>query len=183
MYETSDLIAAAILAALAGLVIGIVLHRSVGTSAGKLRDLEKKLAREKESNQQYKSNVTRHFSETASLLTDLTLKYKDIHDHLASGADQLCRDAQGRSLLPDSPVKLRIEERPDEQQQEAETSVKPPLDYAPKQDSDPSGQLAEDFGLEKIRLEEDLASNPVPGAFAASENVSHTNSSETDSKV
>lgn len=175
MYETSDLIAAAILAALAGLVIGIVLHRSVGSSAGRLRDLEKKLAREKENNQQYKSSVTQHFTETATLLTDLTLKYKDIHDHLANGADQLCRDAQGRSLLPDSPVKLRIEERPDEQPTE-EASVKPPLDYAPRQDTDSSGQLAEDFGLDKIRLEEDLASNPVPGAFSASENVPHESS-------
>ena len=172
MYETADLIATAILAALAGLALGIAIYRLVGSSASKVRDLEKKLAHEQENNQQYKSSVTQHFSETASLLTDLTLKYKDIHDHLASGADQLCRDEQGRLLLSDSPAKLRIEEHTETSPQVDDDTVVPPLDYAPKTDSDPSGQLAEDFGLEKVKLEEEPVTNPVPGAFAASETLS-----------
>lgn len=183
MYETADLIATAILASLLGLAIGIALYRSVGSSASKVRSLEQKLEREQEKNQQYKADVTQHFSETASLLTDLTLKYKDIHDHLANGADQLCRDEQGRLLLSDSPAKLRIEEQRDAAHPKDDEMVSPPLDYAPKSGTEPRGQLAEDYGLEKVKLEEDYGTAPFEGAFSASESLARREREETAEKA
>lgn len=183
MYETSDLIATAILAALIGLIVGVAIFRSMGSSSSKVRELEQKLEREQEKGLQYKSDVTQHFSETASLLTDLTLKYKDIHDHLANGADQLCRDEQGKLLLEDSPAKLRIEEQSSTIPEEEEEIFSPPLDYAPKTNTATRGQLAEDFGLEKVKLEEDIVENPVPGAFAASESIAQHESGAVAEKT
>ena len=171
MYETTDLVIVAIFSALAGLIIGIGLYRSTSASADKVRELEKTLTSERESNLQYKSNVTQHYSQTASLLTDLTLKYKNIHDHLASGADQLCRDEHGHSLLSNSPLSLRIEEQNEtsSNSNNSEPSIQPPLDYSPKGTETGVGQLAEDFGLDKIKHDEALIAEPVPGAFAAAE--------------
>ena len=167
MYETADLILVAILAVLIGLAVGASLHRGVSASATRIRSLEKKLAEAQESSQQYKENVTQHFAQTAELVTDLTLKYKEVHDHLANGVDQLCRDEQGHALLANSPLKLSVEESSAQPEPQGEGSVQPPLDYAPREAASASGQLAEDFGLEKIRPGESYVPQPVPGAFAA----------------
>ena len=78
------------------------------------------------------------------MLNDLTEKYKDIHQHLALGADQLCRDEEGHSLLVDSPISDDINQ--------ANRPVQQPLDYAPKSSTANSGTLSEDYGLEKVNL-------------------------------
>ena len=78
------------------------------------------------------------------MLNDLTEKYKDIHQHLALGADQLCRDEHGQSLLLDS---VLTGDAPS-----ASEPLQAPLDYAPKSDAANSGTLSEDYDLEKINL-------------------------------
>lgn len=149
MFDLGFLIFISFITALVGFVIGIGLHRSVGSDATKVRELNKALAEAEEKNNQYQQHVAQHFSQTAVMLNELTEKYKDVHHHLAAGADQLCRDNEGNSLLS--------------HQQQAEASIasprapgaeplQPPLDYAPKSDADKVGTLAEDYGLEKIDL-------------------------------
>jgi len=63
---------------------------------------------------------------------------------LALGADQLCRDEHGQSLLLDSVLTDNAIASPE--------TIQPPLDYAPKSDAANSGTLSEDYDLEKINL-------------------------------
>ena len=147
MFDLGFLIFTGFVAALVGLLVGISLQRSVGGNASKGRELNKALDEAKEHNQTYQSHVAEHFSQTAVMLNDLTEKYKDIHHHLAAGADQLCRDDQGHSLLS-----YNEDAATGAAAGASAEPLQPPLDYAPKTDTASVGTLAEDYGLEKVDL-------------------------------
>ncbi|MDG1937966.1 MAG: DUF1043 family protein [Pseudomonadales bacterium] len=147
MFDFSFLVFIGFVAAVIGLLVGIGLYRNVGGAENKVRELNQALADAEAKNKQYQQHVADHFSQTALMLNDLTEKYKDIHQHLALGADQLCRDENGQSLLLDS-VLSGEGASPSE-------PLQAPLDYAPKSDAANSGTLSEDYGLEKINLNQD----------------------------
>ncbi|MBT8149447.1 MAG: YhcB family protein [Gammaproteobacteria bacterium] len=162
MYETNVVIFVGVIAGVVGLLLGAGLHRGVGSSAAKMRNLKKELQRAEEQNRDYQQNVADHFSETASLLNGLTRQYKNIHDHLATGADQLCRDNAGQSLLAGAAIELKIEERRADSTDETEQSqLQPPLDYAPKPGQAKTGTLSEEYGLEKVKLHEQSPAEPA----------------------
>lgn len=142
--------------ALLGLIIGSILQKRLGSSESRVRELKAALETEAENQNRYKQHVASHFSETATLLNELTGKYKDIHQHLALGADQLCRDEQGQSLLAGAAIELSRQGQAalSAQNEATEAAPQAPLDYAPKSESD-SGTLSEDYGLEKINLHGD----------------------------
>jgi len=169
MYETNVVIFVGVIAGVIGLLLGAGLHRGVGSSAAKMRNLKQELQRAEEQNRDYQQNVADHFSETASLLNGLTRQYKNIHDHLAKGADQLCRDNVGQSLLAGAPIELKIEERAaDTAEQTEQPHLQPPLDYAPKPEQANTGTLSEEYGLEKVKLHEQ------DGADTAETMATHT---------
>ena len=159
MYETTFVIFVGMTAAIVGLLLGAGLHRRVGSSATKVRSLKKALEEAEKKNSDYQRHVAEHFSETASLLNGLTRQYKNIHDHLADGAEQLCRDPSGQSLLAGAAIELTLEERNAEQHNSAagQPHIQPPLDYAPKAQASKSGTLSEEYGLEKVKLHEQNA--------------------------
>lgn len=166
MFDLGFLIFISFITALVGFVIGIGLHRSVGSDATKVRELNKALADAEEKNNQYQQHVAQHFSQTAVMLNELTEKYKDVHHHLAAGADQLCRDNDGNSLLSHQ---HQTETSIASPRQASAEPLQPPLDYAPKTDTDKVGTLAEDYGLEKIDLHQ-RAQEEETGSPAASPN-------------
>ena len=55
---------------------------------------------------QYRSRVTEHFSKTSNLFQDLTTRYRGFYDHLASGAQELCREGSDTLRLDFSDVGL-----------------------------------------------------------------------------
>lgn len=102
-FASLDPIALAIAAAalLAVFLIGLVVGRaSSRRTAERARDLEDRLQLAEEEMNQYRAQVSDHFSDTSKLLRDLTLQYRSVYEHLAEGARTLCPEA-GR-LLPNS---------------------------------------------------------------------------------
>ncbi len=151
MIETGTAILYVVAASLSGVVLGAFLHKQFGNAGSKARDLSQKLEEARENNERYQRNVADHFSKTATLLNDLTLQYRDIHQHLASGADELCKDESGESLLTGLPIELSINAAPGlESSAASNAEVQPPLDYAPKEETNQTGVLSEEFGLEKV---------------------------------
>jgi len=144
MFDLGFLVFIGFVAAIIGLLVGIGLYRNSGNAEHKVRELNQALADAETKNKQNQQHVADHFSQTALMLNDLTEKYKDIHQHLALGADQLCRDEHGQSLLLDSVLTDNAIASPE--------TIQPPLDYAPKSDAANSGTLSEDYDLEKINL-------------------------------
>ena len=109
--------------------------------------MEKQIKSLEQSNEQFKDDVSDHFNVTAELIQQMTESYKDVYQHLALGAQDLCSGEVAGKLLPAGSDAVF------ENNAEEETGFSPPKDYAAKQKPDQTGALAEDFGLNK--------SNPV----------------------
>ena len=82
---------------------------------------------------------------TAELVQHMTESYKEVYQHLATGAQDLCSIEVASKLLPASTdavfdTNSVIEES---------SGLLPPKDYAAKQNPEQKGALAEDFGLDK----------------------------------
>ncbi|MEZ5502653.1 MAG: DUF1043 family protein [Halioglobus sp.] len=129
--------------AILGLMLGWLLGRRMSAESKKYRDLALKLDQVMQDKKAYEAEVVEHFSETAQLLNGLTQSYREVHNHLAQGAANLCHGA--------GPVSLeRLEHSRDPAEIPADLArVQPPLDYAPKSSPDQKGMLNEEFGLDR----------------------------------
>ncbi len=149
MYSLEILILAVVSSVLVGAVVGLVTSKRLSPDTRKQRELERSLDRLSQQQKDYQHEVVEHFADTAKLLNNLAESYRDVHNHLAAGADKLT-DQQAAGLLQPLPEgKLTEgsgEPDPDKQQQ--------PLDYAPKTSPFETGTLNEEFGLNKMASNE-----------------------------
>lgn len=156
MEENSIWIIGAVALAAGGL-IGYLLGRS-GSDASQRQTLSDQLDETKAELTTYKQDVTEHFEKTAELVNQLTNTYREVHQHLASGAQSLCdsdtaslalkESAQARlTAAPeasDAPIPVVTDVVPNE---EAEKIPEPPRDYAAKSGNE-KGMLSEAYGLD-----------------------------------
>ncbi|NQX87890.1 MAG: DUF1043 family protein [Halioglobus sp.] len=142
-YSFQVLLSFGIALAVGGLFIGWIAGKRFSGNAQKQRDLTLRLDQVLQDKKAYEDDVVEHFTETAKLLNTLTESYREVHNHLAKGADGLC---QGKG-----PVSLEhIRNSQDSSQIPGNlTHIQPPLDYAPKTSPDEKGMLNEEFGLER----------------------------------
>ncbi|WP_167854937.1 YhcB family protein [Mangrovimicrobium sediminis] len=154
MYSLTVLIISAAIALLAGVGLGMLLSQRVTPAGQKRREAERQLDDILQAKKAYEDEVVEHFSDTARLLNQLTESYRDVHNHLARGAADLCRG--------EGPVALeKMERRTDLAELPADLAdIEPPKDYAPKASPGDKGVLSEDFGLERKRAEEEARVPP-----------------------
>lgn len=154
MYSLTIVIVGAAAGLFLGLGIGLLWGRQSSPSEQKHREVERKLDQVLQDKKVYEDEVVEHFSDTAKLLNSLTESYRDVHNHLAKGAAELC---QGNG-----PVALdQLENQRDPSEIPADlASVQQPLDYAPKTSPDEKGMLNEEFGLDRNALETKNAEAP-----------------------
>ncbi len=145
LYSLQTLLLAAALTGLVGIALGLLIGRRSSATNRKYRDVERKLDQVLQDKKLYEDEVVGHFSETAQLLNKLTDSYRDVHNHLATGAQSLCRGEGPVSLDQLQPGSDPAEIPSDL------VDVRPPLDYAPKTSPDEKGTLHEEFGLERER--------------------------------
>lgn len=143
MYSTAQVWLFFLLGTGVGVAIGYFLNRYLHPAPRRNRELEEQLHALQEQQKHYRYDVNSHFDKTADLLSHLAVSYREVHNHLARGALNLCDSGAVRTLriLPESSPLL-------EDQQPA--FVEQPRDYALKSPHE-KGMLAEDFGLEKKR--------------------------------
>lgn len=135
------------LTGIGGLAIGLCLGILV---AGKLRNagpsrvaaLEEQLAQLQAQHEKYRENVSQHFGMTAELVQQMTESYRDVYQHLASGAQELCSGEVANKLLPAGGDTVFGGA-------EGNSALQAPRDYAPRQTPTQVGALSEEFGLEK----------------------------------
>ncbi len=143
MEVSLPLILGAIAILLVGLVIGGLWGRRTASYGNKYRELERKLDQVLQDKKAYEDEVVEHFSQTGRLLNSLTDSYREVHNHLAQGAGQLCQ-GQGPMALDE----IAGDKDPSESPSHL-ADVQQPLDYAPKSSPDETGMLNEEFGLER----------------------------------
>lgn len=147
-YSVGFVLAIAIVAIVAGLIVGLLMGRRTSGAARRYRDIALKLDQVMQDKKSYEAEVVEHFTKTGRLLNELTESYREVHNHLAQGADKLCHGA--------GPISLeRLENKRDSADIPAHLAhIQPPLDYAPKTSPDEKGMLNEEFGLERKPLSE-----------------------------
>ncbi len=129
-----------------GVVIGVVFANRLGTSPARVQELENQIRQLKQDHSDYRDDVSDHFSMTAELVQHMTESYRDVYQHLANGAQDLCSSEVAGKLLPASSSNVF------ENGNEEETSgLMPPKDYAAKQNPDQKGALSEEFGINKSK--------------------------------
>lgn len=128
-----------------GVAAGLLIARRVDSSSpGKVEELEARIQELQRFHDDYREHVSDHFSTTADLVQQMTDSYRDVYQHLARGAQDLCSEEIASRLLPAAEHShLGAEE---------DASLEPPKDYAPKRANNQSGALSEDFGLDKRDL-------------------------------
>lgn len=128
-----------------GIVIGVVFSSRLNSSSSRVQELENQIRDLKDNHSAYKGNVGDHFSMTADLVQHMTESYREVYQHLASGAQDLCSNEVASKLLPaGSDATFESNEA------SATTSgLIPPKDYAAKQDPTQKGALSEEFGISK----------------------------------
>ena len=136
-----------------GVVIGVAFASQFATSPSRVRELENQIRSLEAQHSRYRDDVSDHFGTTAELLQQMTESYKDVYQHLALGAQDLCSGEVANKLLPASSDPVF------ETTRDAQLTFSPPKDYAAKANPGQKGALAEDFGLDKSRArnEEDLS--------------------------
>ena len=156
MYSISTLLLTGLVALLVGAGAGLLFSRRLSTDIRKQRELERNLDRLLQQQKDYQHEVVEHFTDTAKLLNNLAESYRDVHNHLASGASSLCDDQSGSILrrIPDASL-TEFSSQPDPE------SMQAPLDYAPKASPFETGVLNEEFGLDKSKEDAELLEETV----------------------
>ncbi|MGL6161098.1 YhcB family protein [Microbulbifer sp.] len=145
MHSTSVLILVAVLGLALGALLAFLAVRS-RNGVDRTQELELRLREANSKLEDFQLQVNEHFDQTAQLVHNLTESYREVHEYLANSAVRLSSQDIGRQMLEAGSGKLSDN---DESQ-----AVAPPRDWAPKEPG-AKGTLAEDFGLEKDRTEEE----------------------------
>ena len=154
MYGLEVLVLTGAVAVATGLGLGLLIGRKFSADRQKQRELERHLDRLGQEQKNYQHEVAEHFSDTAKLLRNLAESYRDVHNHLASGAENLCSESHNVPVLNRLPESVLGVSEVDTAEVDPAT-VSAPLDYAPKSSPYETGMLNEEFGLEKPANDDD----------------------------
>ncbi|MEZ5491363.1 MAG: DUF1043 family protein [Gammaproteobacteria bacterium] len=134
-----------------GVIIGALSANRLSGTPTRIKELEGQVKSLEERHDQYKDDVSDHFNVTADLVQQMTQSYRDVYQHLATGAQDLCTSEVANKLLPAGADAVFDTAGSGS----SALGFNPPKDYATKQSPDQKGALAEDFGIEKTSVEED----------------------------
>ncbi|MBL1432802.1 MAG: YhcB family protein [Gammaproteobacteria bacterium] len=126
-----------------GLTVGGIAGRWRGKHDNKSLELEKEVGQLKTDMNQYRDEVGQHFNKTGELFNTMTQNYRDIYEHLATGAQKLSNDKtdvfqlNGFSRAPKLPSEgaLKDEMQPPESQA--------PSDYAKPEPTNEQVEIAD----------------------------------------
>lgn len=158
----------------AGVIIGVVAtYRFSSTSPVKVRQLEQQIEDLQQTHKAYRENVSTHFNTTAELIQQMTESYKDVYQHLASGAQTLCDHEVADKMLPagERDRLFRDESgatddtgeadgKADDSADVPQSEPEPPRDYADRTSG--GGALSEGYGLGKSGKTDEAAHGTDP---------------------
>lgn len=143
MFSLEFLIMVCVIIFCLGALLGALVSRKL-IPPKEQKNLEQELGNTKEELNEYQHEVAEHFIATSKLINELTQSYRNVHEHLASGAIELTNPEISKQLLEAGEGKLHLNI---DEPSEAET-FEQPKDWAPKAPGQ-SGTLSEEFGLKE----------------------------------
>lgn len=97
--ETTSTWLIGLLGMLLGSMLGSIATYLATTRNRKTHELQQELSQLRERFTDYRDQVTQHFMRTSELVQEMTRSYRDVYEHLASGAQHLCGDNDDRQPL------------------------------------------------------------------------------------
>ena len=134
-----------------GMILSGLIFSRPSAEQKKSSELEKHLHDKQDEIKHYQQNVKEHLSKTSFLFKQLADNYRQVHNHLAQGADDLC------AVDPNDPMIKKLPDREAIDINEAPNQTHAPLDYAPKATPYDKSALSEDYQLEKVMINEPIA--------------------------
>lgn len=134
--------------------VGFIVSRARNSDT-RVRELEEHLKSLQGKYDHYQEAVTQHFSTSAQLVNNLTSSYREVHEHLVRGAQNLCADSKRHGESNPAHAFLSLEPPRDPYSRQTPAllndesylaSVQPPRDYALKKPEE-KGTLDEDYGF------------------------------------
>lgn len=151
MHSLNTLIATAFATLALGLLIGMLIASRRNNSKKVQQDLKNHISDIQQQQQDYQQEVSSHFTQTATLINQLTNSYRDVHNHLAQGAELLAGGASGERLqrLPSQPEESRDTLSPDADPEtisgDSTANHNAPEEPA-KQEANPHGETGDESG-------------------------------------
>ncbi|MGY0217879.1 YhcB family protein [Endozoicomonadaceae bacterium StTr2] len=147
--QTNLLLIVGIAAFSAGLLIGALFYHLFSGSAAQRGKMKSELDEVKEQLKEYQEKVTDHFAKTATLVNRMTENYREINEHLANTAEDLCTDDVTRHKVSDALLSSQTLANGRATKAENADSIEPPKDYAPKNGNQQEGTLSEEFAVKQ----------------------------------
>lgn len=111
---------------LVGALAGALLFKMFGSDEVRVQRLEAQLQELASAHESYKAQVNHHFTDSVVLFNNLTRSYRDVFQHIATGAELLCPDHIAKQVAA---VPLELESG-DLRRGTSLRADLPPLDYA-----------------------------------------------------
>ena len=143
MFSLTALILTALISLIIGGLLGYLILDKLSPQSNANRALEARLQATEQQLTSYQSQVVKHFEKTSELVNNLTNSYKDVHEHLATGAASLANPEVSQQFIAETnkPWIAQPNRSPDLLSDDAH--VEPPKDWAPEK-----GTLSEGFGFD-----------------------------------
>jgi len=146
--QITDITLIALCSGIVGIAIGVLAARLFRPSSH--RQMETQLQEAEQKLLKKNTQIAEHFSHTASLVSNLTRNYRDLHDYLASSAQQLGNIDIQPVLHNDNPSAPILGQG---------IVINPPLDYSPQSNN----TLSEAYGLKDDQTEKPIPPNAYTG--------------------
>lgn len=161
------LAAAGVIILLVGVGAGFWIGRSgVGGSKARVEKAEAELS-------EYKHSVTKHFDQTATHFQAIGKQYRELYEHMATGAHALCEPGEaGKQLLfaPDADAV-------------AEAEVRPPTDFAASPVATEAADAHEVTEETADEVAQETADEQVAEVASEAESVETATDSQPESKA
>ena len=138
MDNMNDLWFVGSLAFLAGILCGALVYHLLSGSRFRSSRLESQLDEVQQGFKEYQERVGDHFNTSAHLINKLTDAYRDFHQHLANGAEDLCKGEEVCNQLGDSMLSSNalLSGKIHKRRNERTPPLEQPKDYVPKSSPD-----------------------------------------------
>jgi len=97
--DTTSIWLIGVLGVLTGILLGSIITYLLVARNRRTHELQLELKQLTERFTEYRDQVTQHFMRTSELVQEMTRSYRDVYEHLASGAQNLCGDTDERWQL------------------------------------------------------------------------------------
>ncbi len=128
---------------LVGAVAGAVSFKLFKSDEARVQQLETQLQQLGDEYENYKREVHGHFSDSAHLFGKLTESYREVYQHLAHGARNLCPEYIANQMAQIPADSLSTEQNANGKQ------LSPPLDYVatPREETSPAASVTGEAGI------------------------------------